>query len=149
MGAWHIAQYNIARMRAEIDDPIMEGFVSRLDELNHLADRTPGFVWRLRDESDHATSIRVYDDPLIVVNMSTWESIEALHGYAYRSGHGPAYAGRRQWFDEMEPPTLALWWAPAGHEPAALEGRERLELLQRLGPTQEAFSMKQRFPAPR
>lgn len=148
MAAHHVAQYNIARMRGEIDDPIMQGFVARLDELNHLADRTPGFAWRLRDESDHATSIRVYEDPLIVVNMSTWDSIDTLHAFAYRSDHGPAYADRRRWFEEMEPPTLVLWWVLAGHEPTALEGKERLELLQRLGPTAEAFTMKQRFPAP-
>ncbi len=148
MAAYHIAQYNIARMRAEIDDPIMAGFVARLDELNHLADRSPGFVWRLRDESDHATAIRVYEDPLIVVNMSTWESIDALHAYAYRSDHGPAYAGRHEWFEPMDGQTLVLWWVPASHEPTALEGKERLELLQRLGPTAEAFTMKQRFPPP-
>jgi len=147
MAQYHVAQYNIARMRAPLDDAIMRGFVSRLDELNHLADRTPGFVWRLKDESDHATSIRVYEDALIVVNMSTWDSIDALHAFAYKSDHGPAYAERRRWFEPMEPPTLVLWWVPADHEPDTLEGKARLELLCS-GPSREAFSMKERFPAP-
>jgi len=148
MTQYHIAQYNVARMRAENDDPIMAGFVARLDELNHLADRSLGFVWRLKDDSDHSNAMRLYEDQLVVINMSTWESIVALHAYAYRSDHAPMYAARREWFAEMEGHTLVLWWVPVGYEPTALEGKERLELLQRLGPTAEAFTMKQRFPAP-
>ena len=49
-GTYHIAQVNIARMNAPLDDPIMEGFVARLDEINALADRSPGFVWRLQND---------------------------------------------------------------------------------------------------
>lgn len=135
-------------MRAPLDDPLMHGFVSRLDELNHLADRTPGFVWRLKDDSDHATSIRPYKDQMIVINMSIWESIEALHAFAYRSDHGPAYAARHEWFEPMEGPTLVLWWVPAGHEPDASRGKIRLELLRRRGPSPQAFTLKQRYTAP-
>lgn len=150
MAGYHIAQYNVARMRAELDDPIMAGFASRLDELNHLADRSPGFVWRhTANNEDTSTSLRLYpDDPLVVINMSVWDSIEALHAFAYHSDHGPMYAARDTWFEAMEPPTLALWWVPAGHVPDALEGKERLVLLQRLGPSSGAFSMKRRYPAP-
>ena len=149
MANFYIAQYNIARMRAPLDDAIMRSFIARLDELNHLADRTPGFIWRLAaDDSDHATSIRIYEDDMIIVNMSTWDSIDALHAYAYRSDHGPAYAARHQWFEPQDGHTLVLWWVPSSHEPTALEGKERLELLQRVGPTAEAFTMKQRFPPP-
>jgi hypothetical protein len=148
MALYHIAQYNVARMRAEIDDAIMRGFVLRLDELNHLADHTPGFVWRLKDESDNSTAILPYEDKMVIVNMSVWDNIDALHAFAYRGDHGPVYAARHRWFERMEPPTLVLWWVPAGHEPAALEGKARLELLQRGGPTPEAFTMKERFPPP-
>lgn len=144
---YHVAQYNIARMRAELDDPVMRGFVSRLDELNQLADRSPGFVWRHHTEDGTSTSVRPYDDELIIINMSVWESIEALHDYAYRSAHGPAYAARHRWFERMEGPTLVLWWVPAGHEPPVEEAMERLELLRRLGPTPQAFTMKRRFGA--
>ena len=117
MAAYHIAQYNIARMRGELDDPVMREFVDRLDELNHQADRTPGFVWRLTTEDGTSTSIRPYDDPLVNINMSVWDSIDALHQFAYRSDHGPAYAARHRWFEPMEGHTLVLWWVPAGHEP--------------------------------
>ena len=150
MAAYHIVQYNVARMRAPLDDPIMQGFVSRLDELNHLADRTPGFVWRhVAADADDSTSIRPYpDDPLVVINMSVWESIDALHEFAYRSDHGPIYASRHTWFEPMDPPTLVLWWVPAGHEPDVLEAKARLELVRRRGPSAHAFTIKQRFPLP-
>lgn len=150
MPEYHIAQYNVARMRAPLDDPMMQGFVSRLDELNHLADRAPGFVWRhVADDADDSTSIRPYpDDPLVVINMSVWESIDALHEYAYRSDHGPIYAARHTWFEPMDPPTLVLWWVPAGHLPDVIEAKARLEVLRRRGPSAHAFSLKQRFPLP-
>lgn len=150
MAGYHVAQYNVARMRAELDDPVMAGFASRLDELNHLADRSPGFVWRhTANDEDTSTSLRLYpDDPLVVINMSVWESIEALHAYAYRSDHGPIYAARHTWFEPMEPPTLVLWWVASGHVPDAAEGKRQLELLQRLGPSPPAFTMKQSYPPP-
>ena len=146
---YHIAQYNVARMRAPLDDPLMQGFVSRLDELNHLGDRSPGFVWRLHTEDGTSTSIRLYpNDPLVVINMTVWESIEALHEFTYRSDHGPMYAARHTWFEPMDGATLVLWWVPAGYIPDASQGKIRLELLRRRGPSPQAFTMKQRFPAP-
>jgi len=145
MALYHIAQYNIARMRAPLDDPLMRGFVARLDELNHLGDRTPGFVWRFQTEDGHSTSVRPYEDEMIIINMSVWDSIDALHAFAYRSDHGPVYAARKRWFEPMEPPALVLWWVPAGYEPDAAEGKARLELLRRRGPSPSAFTMKERF----
>jgi hypothetical protein len=148
MTKYHIAQYNIARMRAELDDPIMHGFVSRLDELNQLADETPGFVWRHQEEDGTSTSVRLYEDKLIIINLSVWDDIDALHAFAYRSDHGSAYATRHQWFEPIDGHTLVLWWAQAGHKPTAREGKERLERLRQNGPAPEAFTLKRRFPAP-
>ena len=146
MAGFHIAQYNIAKMRAPLDDPLMQSFAARLDELNHLADRTPGFVWRLMDGSDNSTAMRPYEDEMIIINMSVWENIDALHAFAYRSDHGPAYAARHTWFAPMEGHTLVLWWVPAGYIPDGSQGKVRLELLRRGGPSSSAFTFKQRFP---
>jgi hypothetical protein len=149
MPAYHIAQYNIARMRWHLDDPRMHGFVSRLDELNHLADRTPGCVWRYVSDNDTATSLRPYkDDPLVIINLSVWDGIDALHAFAYRGDHGPAYAARHDWFEPMDGHTLVLWWVPAGMRPTPLESKQRLELLRMRGPTPDAFTFKVRYGAP-
>jgi Domain of unknown function (DUF3291) len=87
---FHLAQANVATMRAALEDPIMEGFRSQLERINALADASPGFVWRLKTDAGNATDIRAYDDERILFNMSVWESIEALHAYVYRSDHaGP------------------------------------------------------------
>ncbi|MEX2158614.1 MAG: DUF3291 domain-containing protein [Dehalococcoidia bacterium] len=148
MASYHVAQYNIAKMRAELDDPVMQGFVSRLDELNHLADATLGCVWRHHTEDGTSTSIRAYKDKLVIINMSIWESIDALRAFTYRSDHGPMYAARHIWFEPMEGHTLVLWWVPAGAIPDASQGKVRLELLRRRGPSSQAFTMKERFPPP-
>ncbi len=146
--SYHLAQINIGRMLAPLDDPQMAGFVNQLDPLNALADQSPGFVWRLQDEAGDATSIRVFDDERILVNMSVWESLEALQDYVYRSRHLGPLRDRKQWFEVPRAPHLALWWIPAGHRPTPEEGKARLEHLQRHGPSSEAFTFKQPFPAP-
>jgi hypothetical protein len=148
MSRWALAQANVARMRAPLEDPLMEGFRSQLERINALADRSPGFVWRLQSEQGDATAIRAYDDPFALFNMSVWESLEALHAYVYKSDHVGPLRGRRAWFLPPVGPSLVLWWIPAGQVPSLAEGVAKLELLRELGPTPAAFTFRQPFPAP-
>ena len=145
---FHLAQLNIARALAPMDDPLLRDFVAALDDVNALAERSPGFVWRLKSDSGNATDIRAYDDPLMIVNLTVWEGIEALFDFTYRSGHAKIMARRRDWFEKMSQPHMALWWIPAGHLPDMAEAKERLDLLQQRGPSAEAFTFKARFAAP-
>ena len=145
---WHIAQLNIATALYPEGDPRIAGFYEQLDAVNALADESEGFVWRLQSGSGNATDIQVTDDPLLLVNMSVWESVEALFGFAYRSVHKNMLAERRAWFARPAEGYQVLWWVPAGHEPTVEEGMARLEKLRAQGPSPEAFTFKSRFPAP-
>ncbi len=145
---FHLAQINIARLIAPIDDPKIAEFVAQLAPINAVADAAPGFVWRLQSASGNATDIVYSDDPFIIVNMSVWESVEALRNYVYSSEHIQVFRDRAKWFEKMEKPHYCLWWIPAGHIPAVSEGRERLEHYQQHGPTPHAFWFSRHFPAP-
>ena len=145
---YRIAQANIARMRAALDDPIMEGFVSQLEFINSVADESPGFVWRFQTEEGDATSIRAFDDERILFNMSVWETIEDLHRYVYQGHHAHPLRDRSQWFEPLDGPSVVLWWIPAGTTPSVEEGKEHLERIRTHGPTPEAFSFLERFPPP-
>jgi hypothetical protein len=145
---YYLAQVNIARMRAPLDDPLMQGFVARLDEINALADGSPGFVWRLQEPDGNATSIRAFDDDTIIVNMSVWESLDQLKSYVYRTDHGQVMRQRREWFEKFEGMYFALWWLPAGTTPTPAEARERLEHLARHGETPHAFTFRRPFGPP-
>jgi heme-degrading monooxygenase HmoA len=145
---WHLAQVNIALLRAPIDSPQLAEFVARLDAVNAVADGAPGFVWRLQTEDGDATSIRAFDDDRILVNMSVWESVEALAAFVYRSRHVEVMRRRREWFEPFDRSFLAMWWIPAWTIPTLDEARGRLELLDRDGPAAEAFTFKEPFPAP-
>ena len=142
----HLAQINIARLIAPIDDPKIAEFVAQLEPINALADEAPGFVWRLQSESGNATDIAYCDDPFIIVNMSVWESIEALRNFAYESDH--AFRDRAKWFERMGKPHYCLWWIPVGHIPTLAEGRERLRHYQSNGATPYSFWFTQPFPQP-
>jgi hypothetical protein len=143
--AYHIAQVNIARMLAPIDEPIMADFVARLDEINTVAESTPGFVWRLKDDNDNATAIRVFDDDMLIINMSVWESIDALYQYTYYSDHAQVYRRRTDWFSKMTTPHMVMWYVPAGHQPTPQEAKDKLAYMEQYGPTPLAFTFKQQF----
>jgi len=148
MNQYHLAQLNIAKARAEMTDEVMSGFVSRLDEINELADRSAGFVWRLQSDDGDATSIRVFDDPLLLVNMSVWEDLESLKNYVYRTAHVDLIRDRDAWFHKVQSSHQVLWWIPGGHLPSLEEAREKLELLDVQGPTEAAFTFaKPHMPA--
>jgi hypothetical protein len=146
--SYQLAQINVARLIAPIDNPKIAEFVAQLEPINSLADAAPGFVWRLKSESGNATDIAYNDDPFIIVNMSVWESIQALRDFAYRSDHVRVFRDRIKWFEKMDQPNYCLWWIPASHIPKVAEGRERLEHYQRHGATPYAFWFSQQFPAP-
>ncbi|MBZ0292522.1 MAG: DUF3291 domain-containing protein [Anaerolineae bacterium] len=142
---YHVAQFNIARMRGEITDPVMAEFVANLDAINSAGEQAPGFVWRFKTDEGHSTSVRMYDDTYLIINMSVWESVDALFDFTYYSAHVELFRKRRDWFEKMDIPYLVLWWVPAGHEPTPEEGKARLEHLQAHGPSSYAFTFKQRF----
>ena len=147
--SFHLAQINIGRLLAPLDDPQIAGFVSELDSINALADAAPGFVWRLQSNEGNATYFRPYpEDDRILLNMSVWETIEALGSYVYASRHIEVFRQRAKWFEKMEKPNYCLWWIPAGHIPTVAEGRERLEHYQILGATPYSFWFHKQFPAP-
>jgi Domain of unknown function (DUF3291) len=145
---YHIAQVNIGRMLAPLDDPLMAGFVGLLNEINALADQSPGFVWRLQTEEGDASSLRPYEDERILFNLSVWENIDALKSYVYKSAHMGAMRRRREWFERFDGMYLALWWVEAGHIPTIAEAKERLERLSQDGEGELAFTFKRTFPPP-
>ena len=145
---FHLAQINIAKLIAPLDDPRIASFVAQLDEINALAEESPGFVWRLKTESGNATDIPYCDDPFVIPNMSVWESIEALQKFVYRSRHIEVFRDRAKWFEKASKPMYCLWWVPEGRRPTVEEGRERLEHYQRHGATPYSFWFSQQFPAP-
>ena len=148
MAKYHLAQVNLGRIKAPLDSDVMRGFMSRLDEINTLADRSPGFVWRLQTSAGNATYFRPYpEDDSILLNMSVWESIEALKDYVYKTAHKELLRHRDEWFEKFSGVYLALWWVPSGHIPSIDEAKKRIAYVNAHGPTQFAFNFKTTFEA--
>ena len=145
---FHLAQVNIARLRAPLDDPLLAGFVARLDDVNALADAAPGFVWRLQTDAGNATVLRPYDDDRILYNLSVWQNPECLREFVYRGAHVEVMRQRKSWFERYDGPYYALWWVPAGHVPSVDEAKDRLEHLRAHGESAQAFSFAKPYPPP-
>jgi hypothetical protein len=148
MSDHHLAQVNVSRLIAPIDAPEVADFVAALPPVNARADRAAGFVWRLQTDDGDATAVRAFDDPLVIVNLSVWESIEALEAFAYRDeGHRVVLRRRREWFERHVESHTALWWIPVGTTPTVDEAVARLTHLRVHGPTERAFTFRDRFSA--
>ena len=130
-----------------MEDPRIDDFRNALDAINALAESTPGFVWRLQDDTGNATSIHLFDDPLEIINLSVWESVEALAAFTYRSAHTAFLRRRREFFEPAGVPILCLWWIPEGTLPTPQEALDRLAHLRMHGPSPTAFTFRDRFAA--
>ena len=145
---YYLAQINIAKMKAPLDEPIMAEFANALDEVNRVAEQSPGFIWRLQTDSGNATELRAYSDPKILVNISVWQSVEQLKAYVYKSLHGDFFVRRRQWFEKHQGEHFAMWWIRVGHLPTMEEGKAKLEYLELHGDTAECFTFARPYLSP-
>jgi heme-degrading monooxygenase HmoA len=147
--SFHLVQVNVARLIAPLDSEQLRPFVERLERVNAAADASPGFVWRLQTEDGDATGVRVFDDPEIIVNLSVWDSLEALRSFAYNERqHREVLRRRREFFERAHQESVALWWITAGCMPTVADAEQRLLLLRALGPTAESFTFKRHYPPP-
>jgi Domain of unknown function (DUF3291) len=149
-----IAQVNIGRLVAPVDTPRIAGFVAALGAVNAAADGAPGFVWRMQTEDGDATAVRGFAEDAVgapggvIINMSVWESVEALATYVYGDTHRAVLRRRREWFEQMKAAYSALWWVPRGHVPTVAEAEDRVRHLRAHGPTAHAFTLRVQFPPP-
>lgn len=147
--AFHLAELNIARLHRPLDEPANAEFVAALDAVNMIAERSPGFVWRLQGEDGASSSyVTAYDDPLLIINLTVWEDLESLRHFTYRSGHGAYLRRRREWFEAPAAAHMVCWWIPAGEVPGVADATRRLELLRTDGPSADGFLFTAPLPAP-
>lgn len=145
----HLAQINVGSLVAPTDSPAVAEFMEALAPINALAEASPGFVWRLQDDGgEGATGIKTSDDPLFIVNMSVWESLETLREYVYKTVHVEYLRRRKAWFQPHVELHLACWWLPVGEVPTVEEGLRRVAVIRKHGPGPEAFTLTKPFPAP-
>jgi len=134
-----LAQLNIGKLKGGKDDPAMAGFFDNLDRINAVAERMPGFVWRLKDDSDNATNIPWPGDAGIIANLTVWESVETLEKFVWQTAHTRIYGRKGEFFEKMQTPHFVMWWIEAGHVPTLEEAKERLDHLTANGPSEFAF----------
>lgn len=140
--AVHLAQYNISRLRHPIGHPATLSFEELIDETNSRAEQSPGFVWRHGIDS-RDTEVTAYDDPLVLVNASVWESPAHLRDFAYRGFHRDVFRRREEW---MESSAAVLWWTPAGVLPTLEDCKQRLWFFEEFGSSPFSFRNGERHP---
>ena len=146
---YHIVEINIAKMKGvDINDPIMKEFVENLNAVNEIAEKSEGFVWRLKDENNNATSLNPYNDEQIIINVSVWKNIETLENFMYRTFHSEFLKRRKEWFLAYGTAHTAMWWIPEGHTPTMQVAVDKLDYLQKNGASTSSFDFRNKFPPP-
>lgn len=140
MTQYYLGQINIARSKYALDDPRFADFVNALDRINQVAEQSPGFIWRLKDETDHAMDLSWFSDPMIIVNASIWTDLKPLQDFVYRSVHIDYLTRRAEWFDELDMPSQVLWWQEQGKVPSLEDLKKRHDSLCLHGPNSLAFT---------
>lgn len=135
----HLAQFNIGRLAHDLDDPRVADFVSGIDVLNRIAERSKGFVWKYETFAGGAVEVDVDDDPRIVVNLTVWDSVENLRHYVWNTLHKHFLTRKGEWFEKLDRAHLVMWWIPVGHRPGLDEARATLEQLRCSGASDQAF----------
>ena len=153
--SFHLAQMNIAWMHGKITDPVMSGLANRIEEINQLADGSPGFVWRLTTSEITPETLEPFETffpgfqrDKLFYNMSVWKNVEDLRAYTFASAHAEMLNERHQWIDRIAGASAVLWWIPAGSLPTIAESAERWHKLEKSGPTPEGFTLRCTFPPP-
>jgi hypothetical protein len=145
--AVHLAEFNISRLSAPLDDPSMKEFVDFLNPVNAFAEQSTGFVWRLTAADGASASYlpSPYDDPMMITNLTVWTDLESLRVFTYETVHRYFLQSRRKWFDRIASKPLVLWWVPAGQIPTLDEAKAKLHVLEERGPTATAFTIQDAF----
>jgi hypothetical protein len=141
----HLAELNVGRLVAPIDDPRVADFMNALDHVNGLGKRMPGFVWIMEGSGEPGTGntgTKIGGDPLYVSNLTVWRDVRSLEHFVFNTVHRQFYARRREWFEVLGAMHFVMWWVPEGHRPTLSEALDRLEHLKVHGYSDHAFGWR-------
>lgn len=124
-------------------DHRISGFEDSSDFVNAVADRSIGFVWRLKEEGcdlpENDTG-RLFGRPEVALAMlSVWESFKGFSNFAHKTVHGQFVNRRADWFEHADAPSYGIWPVDEYHIPTLSEGKQKLLLLQQNGPSRSAY----------
>ncbi|MGB0658907.1 MAG: DUF3291 domain-containing protein [Mangrovicoccus sp.] len=140
---YHLAELNFGILRHDWDDPRVAEFVEALDAVNAVAERSPGFVWRLSDEEMDAAQNdpdgALGGNPRMASTLSVWEDPQSLKHFVFNTVHARFYKRGAEWFAPETGGNLVMWWVAKGHRPSIEDGKARHAYWAAHGDTDQAF----------
>ncbi|MEO1140058.1 MAG: DUF3291 domain-containing protein [Pseudomonadota bacterium] len=135
----HLAQFNIGRMTYDLDDPRAADFVNGIEMVNRVAEQSDGFVWKYETGTGGVVQETVDSDPRMLVNLTVWESVEALRRFVWKTLHKHFVTRKAEWFKPLGRAHFVMWWVCRGHRPGLAEAQGKLADLRHYGSTEAAF----------
>ena len=98
----HLAEFNFGTLRYGWDDPRTADFQNGLAQVNAIAVRSAGFVWRLDDDAMELAQTDPHgplaDRPNTASTLSVWTGPVTLWGFVAKTLHARFMARRAEWF---------------------------------------------------
>jgi len=151
-----IAFMTMGILHKSIHDPLVQGYVNRIEANFNAAERSPGYIAHSR----YTQELGDFDwgglhipfmfqsnelDDRRLMTLSLWQDLESVMAFAYNGLHAEALRFRREWFVRSEFPNYVAWWIKDAETPTWREACKRYEYLYNNGSTSEAFDFKQPF----
>ena len=160
----HLAQVNVSRLVAPLSSEQLAGFVAASGPIEVAGAVARGFVWRTHVEVPPGARNRPFDWDVgdsagLVVNLSVWESLEALEAFVHSSPHRealrqsallvrPAPGGEQRRCGGCRRASPSAWSRPSsGCATCGCSGRRRTPSRPRT-PTRPARRRSERRPQP-
>ncbi len=103
----------------------MREFVPRIDEINELAEMSPGFVWRYTDTYDPVGRPAPFQNPLLFFNMSAWRDVDSLREFVFQTDHRELLRRGMEWTRPAGTISHLMWWIDDASMPTVDEAVRR------------------------
>ena len=143
MSSHCLVHANIALAKFPFDSQQMANFFEQVARINQIAYDTKGFI----DEPELIDKGSCFNEPHLL-NVTRWQSIDALKDFTYRSDHATVMQARKQWFLPQEGAKYVLFWLPSSQCPTEEMIAKRIAKITHEGPTAQAFDFKTPYPTP-
>lgn len=138
-----IAEFNWGRLLHDWTDKRVQPFVEGLERVNRLAERSPGFIWRMPDDEMETSQLGPpLSDHRVASTLSVWRSSEDLQKFVFNSLHGSFLKRGSEWFEVTDAPRYVLWPVDPAHRPGMEEGLNKIRHLEQHGASPECFDFR-------
>lgn len=143
---YHLAQANYGQWKPDITKELVQEYYNRADAIIQSAKENGGWVWSYNGGFfQDPRTLAVFEHPLSILNMNVWTTFEDLKRYVFDQVHGAVMYDKNRWFEKPTKVVSVMWWVKIGEVPTIAQAKQKIDLINQIGPSPEAFNFTTHF----